>query len=272
MGARHISTPLLEKTVGLERDPVHQVIPSNTMRRPWGIAGLSVASLCVSLVLAVSFASAAPILQYSQDGTNYRPIVPLASSMKASDYYNYSSHAGHPAFGVQKGSDTVCLYWDTTRNALSMLFISGGSDRASGTVSVTGLPLASQMTLSDDPGKFKFDRKTHTLTGRYSYQNSTDGFVMSGLDAAAFDAKLKLSGTHGIQNLRLTVGDPNDGGAFQPLFLQRPLFFRTSVAAAPGPVIPIVGTTVPEPTGFSLLGLIAMLLFAQARPMPRHHV
>ena len=253
---------------------MHQVIPSNTVRRPRGIAGLGVASLCVSLVLAVSVVSAAPILQYSQDGTNYRPIVPLFSSMKASDYYHYSSHAGHPAFGVQKGTDTVCLYWDTTRNALSILFISGGSDRdrASGTVSVTGLPLASQMTLSDDVGKFKFARKTDTLTGHYSYQNSTDGFVMSGLDAAAFDAKLKLSGTHGIQNLRLTVGDPNDGGAFQPLFPQQPLFFRTSVAAAPGPVIPIVGTTVPEPTGFSLLALMAMLFLKHGRPMPRHQV
>ena len=227
--------------------------------------------LSIPLLLAGNV-SAAPVVQYSQDGTNYQPIVLLSSTMKAATYYDYRSHAGHPGFGVAKGVDTVCLYWDTTHDELSLIFISGGHDhdRASGNVSVKGLPSASQLTLSDDPGEFKYARRTGTLTGHFAYQNSTDGFVMSGLETASFDATLKLSHSSGIKSLRLTAGDPISGGAFIPLNLRQPLYLRTTVSAlpgvgTPGPGIPVVGAGVPEPSGLGLIGMVAAFLIKRPR-------
>lgn len=223
-------------------------------------------------LLLTGIVGAAPVVQYSQDGTTFQPIALLSSSMKASAYYDYRSHAGHPGFGVAKGVDTVCLYWDTTHDELSLIFISGGHDhdRASGNVSVKGLPLASQLTVSDDPGEFKYAKRTGTLTGKFSYQNSTDGFVMSGLETAAFDATLKLSHQKGIKSLRLTVGDPTSGGAFQPLELRQPLYLRTTVGALPGvgiggSGIPVVGAGVPEPSGLGMIGLVGAFLIKRPR-------
>ena len=227
--------------------------------------------LCSLILLAsllpVGFAGAAPVIEFSQDGTTFQPVVLLSSTMKASSYYSYSSHAGHPAFGVARGVDTACLYWDSTHDILSLIFISGGraNDRASGTVTVKGLPLSSQLTLSDDPGEFKYAKRTGTLTGHFAYQNSTDGFVMSGLETATFEATLKLSHSSGIKSFRLTVGDPNSGGAFLPLDLHQPLYLRNTGSVGTGGGIPVVGAGVPEPTGLGLLGIVTAWLFKRPR-------
>ena len=78
-----------------------------------------------------------------------------------------------------------------------------------------------------------------------------------------FTAKLKLTGTSGIKAMRLLDGDPNAGGHFISLNLKKPIWLR--VAAVGAPANPGVGTSVPEPSCLSLLGLLAAALLKRPR-------
>jgi hypothetical protein len=220
-------------------------------------------SMLLGLLSAASVA-AVPTVQYSQNGTTFHPLVLLSGTASAASYYGFSANNGHPGFGVAKGTDTASLYWDTTDNTLSLIFISGKGlgDKGSGNLSITGLPAAAMLTLNDH-GLFSVNSNTSTLTGRFNYKNTTDGFTLGGLETTSFTAKITLSKTKGIKALRLTVGDPMSGGAFQPLNLSQPLYLTsTAVVAAPGGT---VGSPVPEPTCLGMLGLIAAGLLKRSR-------
>lgn len=213
-------------------------------------------------LLATTSAAALPAVQYSQNGTTFHPLALLSGASSAAKYYGFSANNGHPGFGVAKGTETASLYWDTTDDTLSLIFISGKGpgDKGSGNISITGLP-ATILTLIDH-GSFSVNSNTFTLTGRFSYKNTTDGFTLGGLEATSFTAKITLSKTKGIKALRLTVGDPTNGGAFQPLNLNQPLYLTSTVVAAPGGT---VGSPVPEPTSLGMLGLIATGLLKRSR-------
>jgi hypothetical protein len=173
----------------------------------------------------------APSFEYSQDGDHYEPVQILSSPASAAEYYNYVNHTGHPAFGIEDHTQTVCLYLDATDGSLSLIFISGGGqgDHGRGSVTLTGLPHAAHLTLSDEPDEFHLSRKLGTLTGDFIYGDATDGFVVGDLEAATkrFTAKLDVSSTRGIRSLRLTDGDPQSGGDFIPLDRDQPLYIRS---------------------------------------------
>ena len=219
------------------------------------ICGLA---LVISLGMGTTV-SAATIIQYSQDGKLFYPLPVISEAMAATTYYDYSEHEGHPGFGLSKRTGTLALFRDTADGVLSLIFVSGGGmgDRGSGKISVLGLPSDTQLSLNDN-GRYHLTSNPGTLTGRFYYRNTTDGFVLSGLEGKTFAAQLQLSGLHGLKALRLTEGDPNSGGAFQPLNLRRPIYLRaTFTPDVGGGAPPSVGTLVPEPGGLGLLGLIA---------------
>ena len=211
-------------------------------------------------------AMAIPALQYSQDGINFQSIQSLSTALSAKTYYDYRQHTGHPGFGTAMRTDTVSLVWDTTDSALSMIFISGGGigDKGSGRVSLTGLPTSAQLALSDDTGEFRMGRRGGTLTGRFAYQDATDGLVLTGLEAAPFTAKLKLGGTRGIKTLRIADGNPQAGGQFITLNLRQPLWIRSGVATTNIPPN-VGGGTVPEPASLGLVGLLITALVKRPR-------
>jgi hypothetical protein len=220
-----------------------------------------------TLMAAALPAAADPGLEYSQDGVNYQPLNALSTNASAITYYDYFKRSGHPLFGLLKKTATVSVVWDSTTSALSMLFISGGGrgDHGQGRVTLTGLPTGATLDLSDDGRDFKLAAATDSLTGKLNYSNQTDGFVVGGLDAAPFSATLTLSKLSGIKTLRVTDGDPSNGGQFLTLDTHHPFYIRmVSAGAGTGGDGSTggssggtsgVGTAVPEP---ACLGLMAL--------------
>ena len=107
-------------------------------------------------------------------------------------------------------------------------------------------------------------RRGGTLTGRFAYQDATDGLVLTGLEAAPFTAKLKLGGTRGIKTLRIADGNPQAGGQFITLNLRQPLWIRSGVATTNIPPN-VGGGTVPEPASLGLVGLLITALVKRPR-------
>jgi hypothetical protein len=133
-----------------------------------------------------------PTVQISQNGHTFEDLTLLTSASPAYRYYRYRHSSGHPAFGLAAKTATISLYWDTATDSLSLLFISGGGDSGKGIVTVIGLPRASSLVLSDDPGEFSYSPKKGKLTGNFQYGGSTDGFVLATPDTTTFTADLKL--------------------------------------------------------------------------------
>jgi hypothetical protein len=250
---------------------------------------------CALSLLLMAFVPAfaragAPSFEYSQDGVHYQPVQILSSPTSAPQYYDYYNHAGHPSFGVVDHTQTVCLYFDSTDGSLSLIFISGGGkgDHGRGTVTLTGLPHAAHLTLSDEPDEFHLSRKLGTLTGDFIYGDATDGFVVGDLQAATrnFTARLNVSSSRGIKNLRLTDGDPLSGADFIPLDRDQPLYIRSlsighghgghpgagggvgsgnTGGNAGGGNVGGVGTPVPEPCGLTAIMLAVANFLKRSR-------
>src|SRR5438067_12858405 len=67
----------------------------------------------------------APALEYSQDGVNYQSFDAIVGRTKIGTYYDYHDKSGHPAFGTQRGTASVAVYFDDKHNALSLILMSG---------------------------------------------------------------------------------------------------------------------------------------------------
>jgi hypothetical protein len=204
-------------------------------------------------------------VQISQNGHTFEDLTLLTSASPAYRYYRYRHSSGHPAFGLAAKTATISLYWDTATDSLSLLFISGGGDSGKGIVTVIGLPRASSLVLSDDPGEFSYSPKKGKLTGNFQYGGSTDGFVLATPDTTTFTADLKLTPKRGIDALRITDGDPTDGGDFLKLKLDEPVYVRVTPPAPQsqgsgdsgdsGSSGSGISTPVPEPATIGIFGL-----------------
>ena len=228
---------------------------------------LACALMFLLSVAASAPAFAVPTMQYSQDGKTFHSLSLLMGTESAENYYNFNSNSGHPGFGLAKKTATASLYWDATDGMLSLIFISGNGigDKGGAKMKITGLPSAASLGLSDH-GTFAYSSGTGTLTGQMAYRNTTDGFSLDGLENSSFTAKMTLSNVRGIKSLRLTSGDPANGGVFQPLKLKLPLFLRSTVTGSGSqPALPGVGSGVPEPTSLGILSLIAGALMRRNR-------
>jgi hypothetical protein len=222
-----------------------------------------------------------PTVQISQNGRTFEDISLLTSTAPAYRYYRYRKSTGHPAFGLAAKTATVSLYWDTTTDQLSLIFISGGDDAGKGLVSVTGLPRLSSLAVSDDAGEFSYSPRREKLTGNFRYGGSTDGFVLSTPSSTAFTADLSLVSKLRIDKLRVTDGDPNNGGSFVSLNFSKPLIIRvapgagsssgsgtgtgTGTGGSPGSG---VGSSVPEPVALSLFALTVPFLQRRRTSQP----
>jgi hypothetical protein len=236
--------------------------------------GIFRSSVIGALALLVAIVAAAPAhcdpgVEYSQDGAHFHPIADLSGTSSGAAYYKYIGRSGHPGFGRERHAVTVAAYYDSADDDLSLLFICGGGhgDKADGRMTLTGLPGAAVLALSDDRGEFHFRSRAGKLVGDFGFQDSTDGFVLSNLGGATFTAKMKLRGD-GSRMMRIADGDPSAGGELIPLNLRKPLWIRTTgVGSGSGGGVPTVGggTPTPEPTGLAGAGLVAAGLLRRRR-------
>src|SRR5438477_2340684 len=112
------------------------------MRIGWRIAWFIACLLgWCSQALAAAMLNA-PALEYSQDGVNYQSFDAIVGRSKIGAYYDYHDKSGHPAFGTQRGTASVAVYFDDKHDALSLILISGTAGRGRGraTFDVSGLP------------------------------------------------------------------------------------------------------------------------------------
>jgi cysteine-rich repeat protein len=113
---------------------------------------------------------------------------PIVSPADASLFYNYFSASGHTGFEILDGS-ILFLYADSTTKALSLFvehgidFTTTGLSQASGhiTMDITGLPASAVVALSDDTPSEFFKLSATSVHGDWSFQQNTDGGVVSGL-------------------------------------------------------------------------------------------
>jgi MYXO-CTERM domain-containing protein len=239
-----------------------------------------------------------PLLQYSQDGKHYLPLTAINGEERAKSYYNYREKSGHPEFGTVRGTSTVAMYWDDTRDVLSLIAISGsssGGKKDKGRVQYTfkGLPFSNYLALSDDPKEFRYEKGDSKATALFAYKNNTDGLIFSGLERAKFAIRLSIKSFSGVKNWRLVDGDPEYGGDFLALDMKKPLYLRTAPVTTgghkhhapppptppiklPPPVSPVDGNSgagpqvpspaVPEPgVGLVLAGVGGLLTIRRRR-------
>jgi hypothetical protein len=178
----------------------------------------------------------APALEYSQDGVNYQSFDAIVGRSKIGTYYDYHDKSGHPAFGTQRGTASVAVYFDDKHDALSLILISGTAGRGKGraTFEVSGLPGTTTLSISDDPREIKYKKGQGIARGKFSYSRGTDGLALSGLEqAASFAMRIALVSSWRVGTLRLVDGDVANGGQFINLDMSEPLFLREAAAAAP---------------------------------------
>ncbi len=116
------------------------------------------------------------------------PVLPVASASDAAIFYAYFSASGHTGF-EQVDTSLMFLHANTTTQALSLFvehgidFTTTGQSQAMSQVimDLTGLPAAAVVALSDDtPAEF-FKSSATSVHGDWSFQQNTDGGVVSGL-------------------------------------------------------------------------------------------
>ena len=178
----------------------------------------------------------APALEYSQDGVNYQSFDAIVGRTKIGAYYDYRDKSGHPAFGTQRGTASVAIYFDDKHDALSLILISGTAGRGKGraTFQVSGLPDSSTVSVSDDPREIK--KAKGSATGKFGYSRGTDGMALSGLEqAASLAVRIALASSWRVGTFRLVDGDVANGGQFIDLDMSEPLFIREAAAGSSAP-------------------------------------
>src|SRR5207237_5666484 len=118
---------------------------------------------------------------------NYQSFDAIVGRSKIGTYYDYHDKSGHPAFGTQRGTASVAVYFDDKHDALSLILISGTAGRGKGraTLEVFGLPESTTVSVSDDPREIKYKKAQGSASGKFNYSRGTDGLALSGLEQAA---------------------------------------------------------------------------------------
>lgn len=223
---------------------------------------------------AFGHAHGAPLVEYSQNGVNYIPFSVITGREKAKHYYDYRNNMGHPDFGLVAGATTAALYYDTKRDALSLIVISGGgTDVGKISYGFKNLPLSTYLTLADERSEFSYKKGTPTATGLFNWRKAADGVVFSGLEDIDFNIRVALKPFEGVTSFRLAAAN----GTFIPLDLNRPLYLATQSVGGgviPPTIPPDGGNSgtgsnpppVPEPSATVLLGAALLGLLKRRRP------
>jgi cysteine-rich repeat protein len=110
----------------------------------------------------------------------------LFQKKSAVQFYDYFSASSHTGFEVAEES-RLYLYADATTGRLSLILTHGidagqGQTQPNAAVNMTiaGLPSGWNIDLSDDPGELTKSSAT-TATGKWTFQNNSDGGVIGGL-------------------------------------------------------------------------------------------
>jgi len=184
--------------------------------------------ISLALLAGAFSASAAPVLEFSQNGKDFAPFEAIEGTAKAATYYDYYTQSGHPAFGTPKATSTAAMYWDEKRSALSLIIVSGSAEsKDSGQVryKLDNLPWSTYLSLSDDPGEYEYDKGQELTTPRFVYKNGADGVIYSGLEKSSWVIKISLSQIKGVKYWRL-ANDGETSDAFVGLDMKKPLYLR----------------------------------------------
>lgn len=207
----------------------------------------------VLILTALAFpVTAAPLLEYSQDGQTYLPFNPVVGRERVANYYDYYNYAGHPDFGLVAGVTTAALYYDEKRDALSLIMISGsGYDSGKVSYGFQNLPSTAYLNLCDDPGEFTYAAGASSAEALFRWNQQTDGLVFSGLENQPLGIKVSIKPFVSVSGLRLAAAN----NQFITLDLNRPLYVRTQPVGGGTGVGGGVTPPVPEPAGMALCGV-----------------
>jgi hypothetical protein len=212
-------------------------------------------------------ADAAPMLEYSQDNVHFKSLALIIGAKSANQYYDLRGGSGHPAFGTLAGTTSTAFYWDTTRDILSTIDISGTTSIDAGKVNLTfaGLPRGTIATLVQDSVSLRLNRQRARATIEYVHE--TGGLVLGNLGQLPFQIEMTLSAAKPLNHWRLSSGL----GKFVQLNPSEPLYIDS--LAQPTARQRHSGTTrggqpgvqLPEPAGMLLLAATSILMMRRCR-------
>lgn len=116
-------------------------------------------------------------------GTN-----PIVRNENSSDFYDYRSASSHTGFEAV-GESRIYLYVDSNTGRLSLVLTHGIDEDSSGQsqpesrvdMEVTGIPSGFTIDLSDDNAREFFATSSTSASGRWVFENNSDGGVLGGL-------------------------------------------------------------------------------------------
>jgi hypothetical protein len=156
------------------------------------------------------------------------PVVRAEDSASFYDYFSASAHTGFERVGESR----IYLYEDSDNRRLSLVISQGTDDdlgmiQPAGIVNmdITGLPAGFSIDLSDDnPGEF-FASGPTSASGRWQFQQNTDGGIIGGLPfPGAWTVTVTASFEEGITSWVWIRGD----GTRIPLSLTDPVTIQAS--------------------------------------------
>ena len=133
---------------------------------------------------------------FSLDGVTSTAVTPFTSTESATNYYNYSTASGHPAFGAEEKTAFFWLWEETDTGLLSLNVIfnredplnpNNNSTTTAGKAyfTLSGLPMGWSWALQDDDEDID---GTYDSTPTWAWNAfNTDGGIISGLQDAEWD-------------------------------------------------------------------------------------
>ena len=119
-----------------------------------------------------------PALYFTQSGVSHAPKI-IQTATSAAVFYGYKAASGHTGLEAA-GVSTLFFQRDTTTGILSLGIETGVAGAGAGKFKtvVTTLPMGVSVTVSDDAGELTI--LGSTATGNWSFNNNTDGGMLSG--------------------------------------------------------------------------------------------
>jgi len=133
----------------------------------------------------MNYAEPMRVFSITQGGVT-TPVEPIHGDTSAVDFYGYNEteRSGHAPY-MEYGKSKIYLYEDTSTGALSLIIhhnVHLGPINYIMNMSLQGLPVGTDLTLSDDPGDFG-PRGGGVALGYWDDGNSSDGCILSGLQS-----------------------------------------------------------------------------------------